>query len=546
MRFAILLAALCAYGMFYGAFAVPMESWYAVRAFGAVADGETKDTEAVQRAIDACHAAGGGTVYFAPGTYLSGTVRLKDGVTLHLDSGAVLKGSPDDSDYDPYEELGFPNDADRETSFFHFALVRAENAQGIGIEGRGTIDGNRPKRFGPKPIALKRCQNVRIVGITLINAPNYNISLLGTDNVLIDGVTILNGYADGIDPDACRNVRIANCHIESADDAIVLKTSFSLGERRSCENITVTNCYLATKANAFKCGTESGGDFKRIAVSNCVMDMMPNGNQPATSGIALESVDGAVLEDVVIANVTMVNVRSPIFIRLGNRGRDMEVPTPGAVRRVSINNVVASRASLPCIIAGIPGYDVEDITLSQVRVQFAGGTVLAAADAEIPEQVDAYPEARMFGLLPSYAVYARHVKNLSVEGFHASFDDGFWRVTGEKEEKGSWRVPDLVPELSEKGDPGYALYFDDVKMLALRGLTAAPSPAGVPLIRLTNTPTVLISDAIALPGTKTFVEVKGEKSSNILITASELSAAEQAVVCLAGVATETVRWAKCE
>ena len=203
---------------------------------------------------------------------------------------------------------------------FHHALIWGEDVEHVGIVGSGTIDANFSKRGGPKPIALKRCRFVEIRGIRILNAPNYNISLLGTDYVNIEGVTILDGYCDGIDPDSCRNVRISDCHIECWDDAICPKASFSLGERRAVENLVVTNCYMATGCNAFKMGTESGGGFKRIAVSNCVMGVLP-GKRPARSGIALESVDGAGVDGVVIDNIVMHGVRCPIFVRLGNRGR---------------------------------------------------------------------------------------------------------------------------------------------------------------------------------------------------------------------------------
>ena len=224
----------------------------------------------MQRAIDACAAGGGGTVFFPAGTYLCGSLHLKNNITLHLDNGATILGSTVVKDYDPPETLDFKNDADTETTYFHQSLIWGEGIERVTITGEGTINSGFEQRHGPKPIALKRCKYVDIFGIHILNAPNYAISLLGTDFVNIDGVTILNAFADGIDPDSCRNVRISNCHIEAIDDAIVPKTSFSLGERRSCENITVTNCFLSTRCNGFKLGTESGGDFRRIAVSNCV------------------------------------------------------------------------------------------------------------------------------------------------------------------------------------------------------------------------------------------------------------------------------------
>ena len=198
----------------------------------------------------------------------------------------------------------------KKTSFFHYALIWGEDIEHIGIIGQGIIDGNRMRRGGPKNIALKRCRHVTIRDVQLKNCPNYNISLLGTDFVKIDGVTILHGFADGIDPDACKNVHISNCHIETNDDAIVPKASFSLGERRSCENIMVTNCFLATECYCFKLGTESGGDFKWITVNNCVMKGIEN-QEPASGGIALESVDGAHIDGVAVSNISMDNVQAP-------------------------------------------------------------------------------------------------------------------------------------------------------------------------------------------------------------------------------------------
>ena len=313
--------------------------FFNVKEFGAIGDGKYMDTQAIQATIDSCHRANGGTVYFPSGIYLSGSIHLKSNVALYLDHGATLMASLDDADFDPYEELGFENDADHETSYFHFALIWGEDVERIAISGTGTIDGNRSKRGGPKPIALKRCKNVTIKDITILNAPNYAISMLGTDYVSIDGVSILNGYCDGIDPDACRHVRISNCYIDCYDDAIVPKTSFSLGYHRSTEYLTVTNCQLATNCNAFKLGTESGGDFKYITVSNCVMFNRAIG-RPPTSGISLETVDGANIDGITINNISMNNVRVPIFLRLGNRGRDMDKAVPGTLQNVIISNVM--------------------------------------------------------------------------------------------------------------------------------------------------------------------------------------------------------------
>src|SRR5262249_34507119 len=158
------------------------------------------------------------------------------------------------------------------------------------------------------------------------------------------------------------HVRISNCHIESWDDAIVPKSSFSLGERRPTENLTVTNCQLATNCNALKLGTESGGDFRNIAVSNCVIFGRPT-MRPAVSGISLLSVDGSIIDGVAISNITMSDARCPIFLRLGNRGRDQATPTPGALKNVVISNIVAKNAEWASSIVGIPGHPIEGVTV---------------------------------------------------------------------------------------------------------------------------------------------------------------------------------------
>ena len=511
-----------------------------VRDHGAAGDGLAKDTAAVQRAIDACATAGGGTVLLSPGKYLCGSLHLKNNITLHLDNGATILGSTLQEDYDPPETLNFKNDADVETTYFHQSLIWGEGVERIAITGEGTIDGGFDKRHGPKPIALKRCRHVDISGVYIINAPNYAISLLGTDHVNIDGVTILNAFADGIDPDSCRNVRISNCHIEAVDDAIVPKTSFSLGEHRSCENITVTNCFLSTRCNGFKLGTESGGDFKRIAVSNCVITGK-KGKSPAISGIALESVDGANIDGVTVSNISMTDVRAPIFLRLGNRGRDQAATVPGSLRNVIIDNIVAVRASLACSVTGIPGHLVENVTLSNIRMDFRGGNPMHPSDAPMPEKEDRYPEALMFGPLPAYALYCRHVEGIMLSNINTSYAPNFWRLTTDVYKNIKWSEDDTPPSDSEPGDAGHALFFDDVHELSVDGLHAQPAGNGAAALRFNGVRNALLRGIVAKEGTNTLLELAGPQTAGITLMDSALKAAKKPVSLLEGVDAAAVR-----
>jgi len=389
------------------------EKVYDVRDCGAKADGRTLCTSSIQKAIDQCSQDGGGTVYLAPGTFLSGTIYLKSDVVLKLDVGCTLLGSKDLKDYPPTVQA-FRSYTDNYTDK---SLIYAEKAERIAIIGRGTIDGQGasfkgPYKVRPYTIRFIECRNVTVEDITLRNSPMWMQHYMACDDVRISGITVtsrVNHNNDGINIDSCHRVVISDCNISSGDDAIVLKSTSA----RICRDVTVSNCVVSSRCNGLKMGTESNGGFKNIVMTGCAI------YDTRLAGIALEIVDGGIMDRVIVSNITMDRIGAPIFLRLGNRARpfkkDMEKPGIGAMRNITISNIEATGAGLTgCAIAGLPQAAIENVTLSNLRLSFEGGGAKADADRTVPEKPDSYPEYSMFGVLPTYGLYCRHVKGLKL------------------------------------------------------------------------------------------------------------------------------------
>lgn len=431
-----------------------------VTEFGATGDGKAIDTPAINRAIEAAAAVGGGTVRFAAGNYLCYSIRLKSNVALELTQGAVIiaadplpegqAGGYDDPEptqpWEAYQDYGH--------NHWHNSLIWGEDLHDISIYGPGRIWGRgltrsnspdshnaknrRVQGVGNKSIALKNCRNVVLKDFQILKGGWFGILATGVDNLLIDGLTI-DTNRDGMDIDCCRNVRIVNCAVNSPwDDAIVPKSSFALGYLRPTENLEISNCYVTgayqegtmldgtwkkfdptvrvPHTGRIKLGTESNGGFKNITVSNCVFD--------GCQGLALETVDGALLEDVAITNITMRDIVSaPIFLRLGSRLRGPAgVTKTGTLQRVIISNIVCSNSAshLGCIISGVPGYEIRDVKLHHIYIQHRGGGTAEQAAIVPPEDADKYPEPRMFGDMPSQGFYIRHVKNIELSDIEIS------------------------------------------------------------------------------------------------------------------------------
>ena len=499
----------------------PLAAWGApdrrnVRDHGARGDGKTKDTAAIQAAIDAGR---GGVVYFPPGDYVSGTLRLRDRLVLQLAAGATLIASADDADFDPYEKLEYETFADRETTDFSFALLQGRRLQHLSILGPGRIDGNRRSRGGPKPIALKQCRDVTIRDLTLENAPNYNISLLGCDHVDIRGVTIRNGYSDGIDPDCCRHVRITGCRVESRDDAIVLKSSLALGVRRSTEYVVVTDCDLVNIRNGLKIGTESSGDFRNIVFRNCRLsgrsefwNRYPEIKPFPSAGVSLQNVDGGRLEHVVVTGITMTNVRAPIFVRLGERGWGQTVPTAGTLTKITIADLVATGAEWTSSILGVPGGDVSDIALSDIRISAKGGGDAALVTRPVPEKEREYPDAARFRNLPAYGLYCRHVQGLRVE-----------RTTL------GVATADARP----------ALVLDDVRGATVKDLMATAPADGGPVAWLRSSRDCLLA-GIRAADAGTLARISGAETARVVVDAGA-GLVQQAVIVDPDVSASALR-----
>jgi polygalacturonase len=422
-----------------------------VRAYGATGDGHTIDSRAINAAIDAASAAGGGTIHFPAGTYASYSIRLKSNISLHLDNGATLLAASiplegTTNGYDPAEPQGpWEPYQDYGHNHWHNSLIWGENLHDIAIVGPGLIWGQGLSRghqndtdlpattapgAGNKAIALKNCRNVLLRDFSVLQGGWFALLATGVDNLTIDNLKI-DTNRDGLDIDCCKNVRVSNCTVNSPwDDGICPKSSFALGYARPTENLTISNCYVtgdyqpgtvldgtwkrfgpefrARATGRIKFGTESNGGFKNITIANCVFE--------SCRGLALETVDGAQCEDITITNIAMRDLRnSPFFLRLGTRMRGPQDAQPGTLKRILISNVVSyGAARLPSILSGVPNHLIEDVKLSDIYLHQIGGATPEMAAIQPPEKENAYPEPEMFGPLPAAGFYLRHIRNLEL------------------------------------------------------------------------------------------------------------------------------------
>ena len=479
---------------------------YNILDFGAIPDGNTLCTQVIQNAVDQCAQSGGGTIYFPAGTWLTGTIYLESHITLRLDSGCLLLGSKEKEDYGRPRKL---HSTEGET-FSYWAIIAGKDLKNISICGRGTIDGrgeNFKYKNGPRPknLYLENCSDVLIEGIGMRSAGSWMQHYRQCDRLTIRDIKVFNHVSynnDGLNIDSCRDVIINGCRVDSDDDAIVLK-SLSLNP---CVNITISDCIISSHCNSIKMGTESGGGFQNINVTNCTIcsprySKVIYGRQRGLAGVALEIVDGGTLDGVTISNLTIKGVTVPIFMRLGNRARlyekDQSKPDIGKFQNVIISNIVATNCSkIGCSITGLPAHNIENVTLTNIHLGFEGTGTKEDASREISEKPTSYPESIMFGTLPSYGFFCRHVKGLKFQ--HVQLE-------------------------TSSPDYRHAIVFDDVDKAVIDSLDAPFAPKAAGMIRCINSWNIFIRNCQPPNLTKLFLDLDGSRTENILLLSNDLS-----------------------
>lgn len=463
-----------------------------VMAHGAKGDGQTLDTAAIQKTIDACHKAGGGVVSFPNGNFLSGTIELKSNVSLRLSPGATLCGSRKIKDY------ARPH------------LIYARGAENIAIEGGGTINGNgdafwdgdfKPRSKRPSPaIELVESKDIRIENVRIRNTAGWGIHPLVCDRVLIRGISIVNDYrgpnTDGIDPDSTRNLIISDSYIETGDDAIVLKTTGRLGQPvPPCENITVTNCVLMSDDAALKLGTESHGDFRHIRISNCVI-------RKSTGGVAIYGKDGGTFEDVSFSGLAIETSSFekrrtyPIYIDLDRRSEDSR---QSQIRDITFSDITI-RTKGRVLLTGMPAQPLEDLTFRNILMRITGFESLERA-SQPRGSGSARPVAQRINYGPAPAAFVvANAKGVTLAGIRV-----YWDVRGDTPQR-------------------HALYLSAVRQLMIRGFQgrAAAANSKLAVIGLHEIGDVFITGSRPDEGTGVFVGRSGAAPADVTLSGNDL------------------------
>jgi len=494
---------------------------YNIISFGAKGDGIQSDTEAIQNAVSECCRSGGGTVLFPNGTYLTGTITLGDNVELYLAPNAVILGSKDLSDYRVSEPSPLTPDISWESIFF------AKNVKNIKITGSGMIDGqgecfecgseafsiddnnrrkdSRPK-IRPSLVYFKDCKDIQLNGIKLHNAAQFATLFENCSDLKFDMIHIKNRSnqnTDGLHFFDCNDIFISSCKFDCGDDAIVMN--------RSAERCVITNCIISSRWSGIRLGPFSKGKIRNFTVSNCII------HDTYGSAIKLQMGEGGIMENLLFQNIVMDNVTGPISIRLahfsGWQVKNEGEFSPGILKNVSFNNIFARIAenALPlphevqpfpgelrsCInIAGIPENMIEAVSFSNIHAIFhGGGTADEAKRNDIPEMDYRYPEYYIFGTLPAYGLYARHVRGLVIDNVRFEL---------------------------EKPDLRYGILCDDVEDLELSDVKIMGSKEAEALIKLINVRKAFIKGCRSLNKVKSFIKLEGSDCEHIVCDNDDL------------------------
>ena len=435
--------------------------------YGAKKDTSILSTNAFNKAIDACNKMGGGRVIVPAGIYKSGTIYLKSNVDLHFEQGATLYASVDSKDFPGPAKTSYNSYQDL---YGWFSLIFAEGASNISVTGHGIIDGNGnrqhrdPKTFPrgvrdgrPRNLLFISCKNVTVEGISLTHAGFWNQHYADCEDVMVNNIRVFNHGSknnDGLDIDGCRRFVLSNSIIDSDDDGIVIKSSGTAAS----QDITVTNCVVSSFANAIKCGTESTGGFQNINISNCVIKPSRSTSKPAfktprhgITGISLEMVDGGIMNGVSINNMVIQGTDCALYVRLGTRNRKHSPAAPdpgtGKMRNVQISNILAyNTGNYSSSVTGVPDAGIENIYLSNVRIFNQGGVKPGGyipGVEKVKESENGYPQPTVWGNLPCYGLFIRHVKDIEILNCTLK---------------------------SEQPDPRPAIIADDVDNLVVNGL----------------------------------------------------------------------------
>lgn len=505
---------------------------YNIRDFGAKGDGSTLDTAALQKAIDSCTTAGGGTVLVPAGTFLIGTVELKSNVTLHIAAAGKLLGSGDGKQYHAVEAIPLSGDTTLEDG--NWALLFAVNAHNIAIEGPGAIDGQGAQfhsaiRGTPPPSGLGglkrpyhvlayRCENLRIKNLSLLDCAYHSIRIIQSRRIAFDGLFLhnrVNGNNDGFHLISTEFVTINNCIVQCGDDACAMFGS--------CKNIAITNSYFSTRWSVFRFG---GGHAENITISNCVL------SEVFGCPIKFQGDPGSKFEDIAFSNLVLSNVTGPISISIGGHLPAPNQDVPVVVRNISFNHIHGTVTTAPpgmlsesnlhigartgeghsaIVLNNVNHSILENISFSNVHLRFGGGGTKDEARREVPQ---VFGEYFALGPIPAYGLYARNCRGLTLQDVRFEVE-----------------TPELRP----------AIILEQVEDVMMNGLSVEGNPGAESLLRLKDTKHAYLAAVRVLAPSSTFLRVEGAGCENIALDGGDLTRAAKAVDYAEGASEKAVR-----